>query len=116
MASGRPLVAGPGPLTHGCRAAGDHQSGLGHGRATRPRPLVADGPATRGRRLRVAGPRPAGDQRSPADRGPTLDPLQAVPIFLIFLIFGCLGNGPGLLGEWVHSAPIFSSFPLHLEV
>jgi hypothetical protein len=27
-----------------------------------------------------------------------------------------LGNGPGLLGEWVHSTPIFSSFPLHLEV
>jgi hypothetical protein len=29
---------------------------------------------------------------------------------------GSLGNGPGLLGEWVHSTPIFSSFPLHLEV
>jgi hypothetical protein len=25
-------------------------------------------------------------------------------------------NGPGLWGEWVHNTPIFSSFPLHLEV
>jgi hypothetical protein len=27
-----------------------------------------------------------------------------------------LGNEPRLLGEWVQSTPIFSSFPLHLKV
>jgi hypothetical protein len=27
-----------------------------------------------------------------------------------------LENGPGLLGEWVYSTPIFGSLPLHLEV
>jgi hypothetical protein len=42
--------------------------------------------------------------------------------FLCFLLYfgqffiGSLENGPGLLGEWVHSTPIFSSFSLHLEV
>jgi hypothetical protein len=29
---------------------------------------------------------------------------------------GSLGNGLGLLEEWMHSTPTFSSFPLHLEV
>jgi hypothetical protein len=37
------------------------------------------------------------------------------PFFLNFF-FGSLGNGPGLLGEWVYNNPIFWSLPLHLEV
>jgi hypothetical protein len=30
--------------------------------------------------------------------------------------FGCLGNGPRFLGEWVYNTSIFWSLPLHLEV
>jgi hypothetical protein len=40
---------------------------------------------------------------------------QAPPI-LWSIFIGNLGNGLGLLGESVHYTPIFSSFPLHLEV
>jgi hypothetical protein len=64
-----------------------------------------------------AGPRPAGDRWSPASPGPPatgrrLYLLGCPNFFEIFLfkkiyIFGSLGNGPGLLEEWVYSAPIF---------
>jgi hypothetical protein len=39
-----------------------------------------------------------------------------LPPTLWSIFIGSLGNGPGLLGKWVHRTPIFSSFPLHLEV
>jgi hypothetical protein len=75
-------------------------------------------------------PWPVGDCRSPAGPGPTtwghLDRVGLVLFFWIFFLcfflhfgqffIGSLGNGLGLLGEWVHSTPIFSSFSLHLEV
>jgi hypothetical protein len=52
-----------------------------------------------------------------ADAWPCLD----YPLFLLFfyffiIVFGSLGNGLGLLGEWVYNTPIFWSLPLHLEV
>jgi hypothetical protein len=62
-------------------------------------------------------PRPAGDRWSPASPGPPpagrrLYLLGCPNFFEIFLfkkklIFGSLENGPGLLEEWVYSAPIF---------
>jgi hypothetical protein len=55
---------------------------------------------------------PAGDQRSSAGQGWTLDLSGFVPSFEIFeiffeIFFGSLGNGPRLLGEWLYSTPIF---------
>jgi hypothetical protein len=53
-----------------------------------------------------------GDQQSPAGHRPTPNPVQSVVIFLKFIyfeiyFFGSLGNGLGLLGEWVYNTPIF---------
>jgi hypothetical protein len=74
----------------------------------------------------TCGQRPAVGVWSPGcDQAPTagrhLRRVGLVFFFLFNLIFfkffiGSLGNGPRLLGEWMHSTPIFSSFPLHLEV
>jgi hypothetical protein len=75
-------------------------------------------------------PQPAtSDQQSPADRGSThghgqpglfffdfFDFFDASSYTLVNFFIENLGNGPRLLGEWVHNTPIFSSFPLHLEV
>jgi hypothetical protein len=46
---------------------------------------------------------------------------RSVPYFLKFFyfwnfLFWKLGNGPGLLGEWMYITSIFWSLPLHLEV
>jgi hypothetical protein len=50
-------------------------------------------------------------------QGRRLDRVGLSFIFIfIFIFWGSLGNGLRRLGEWVHSTPIFSSFPLHLEV
>jgi hypothetical protein len=50
------------------------------------------------------------------DRGSTPAPIGLFQIFLIVFIikkriFGSLGNGPGLLREWVYSTPIIWSLP-----
>jgi hypothetical protein len=79
------------------RPAGDRWSGSGHpaATATRPRPLVTGSPTTRGRHPRV-----------------DTCACGTIHIFLKFFNlknnnFGSLGDGPGLLGEWVYSTPIF---------
>jgi hypothetical protein len=70
--------------------------------------------------------RPATSGRPPA-AGWNLDRVGLVHFFWIFFFWcfllhfgqffiGVLENGPRLLGEWMHSTPIFSSLPLHLEV
>jgi hypothetical protein len=61
--------------------------------------------ATRGRCPQVGSPRPAGDQQSPAGRGSTPAPVGQFNFFILKKrIFGSLGDGPGLLREWVYSA------------
>jgi hypothetical protein len=60
-------------------------------------------------------------QASTYGRRATPGPVGLSQFFWIFFIFkkwifGSLGNGPGLLEEWVYNAPIFWSLPLHLEV
>jgi hypothetical protein len=99
------------------------------------RPLVAGLPATCGRGP-VARPRPGPDRWSPVARRPEVAVCQSaaqgrpptsgrlpaagrhlrlrdssnfLEIFLLKKkrIFGSLGDGPGLLGEWVYSTPVF---------
>jgi hypothetical protein len=90
------------------RAAGDQRLEPGRPVMTGPRQLVAGIPATSGHRLTVGGPRSVGDQWSPAGRGSTPAPVRLFQIFLIKKrrIFGSLGNGLGLLREWVYNTPI----------
>jgi hypothetical protein len=127
------------------RLAGDRWSPVGPGPMIYGwRPLVARLPATSGWGL-VVRPRPGPDRWSMASRRPSVAAcrsaaqerpatsgrppaagqhlrLSSYPnFFWNFLIlkkwiFGSLGNGPGLLGEWVYDTPIFWSLPLHLEV
>jgi hypothetical protein len=76
-------------------------------------------------RLTLSRRQPAADRRSLVADQPRVDTWTGLAwsfFFYSFLFFdassfiGSLGNGPGLLGKWVHSTTIFSSFPLHLEV
>jgi hypothetical protein len=59
----------------------------------------------------------AGGRLLVAGCGSTPRPVMLYPFKFIFIlfyfkrIFGSLGNGPGLLGEWVYSIPIFEACP-----
>jgi hypothetical protein len=67
---------------------------------------------------------PARGQRATAGRPPAMSLSHCrVTVFKFFGFFffnfffgGSFEEIPDILGEWVYNTPIFSSFPLHLEV
>jgi hypothetical protein len=115
---GRQAIASRQPALAQRPAVGNHWS-LGCWR------LAAGAWSRPGDQTLIAGRRTPGDQRSltgvvrlgPPAAGRCLTPIRLCAYFLDFLNFykkylGSLENGPGLLGEWVCSTPIFWSWPV----